>query len=138
MGKTFSGFVSGIGITYAPSAIVNNQFQHLALGLIIGARVSPQVFIHAADGRPFEMQDLLPADARFKILVFGGDVGVQEDAARLQAAAAEFANPDSFFHRFGNGHADDIFDVLCFSSAKQENTDYLGKRAWQPSARNSC
>lgn len=127
MQRTFGGFTSGIGIVYAPSIIVNTQCQHLASNLVIGARMSPQVFIHAADGKPSEIQDLLPADVRFKVLVFGGDIGVKEEAARLQATADEFAKPESFLNRFGHEEPSKIFDILCFSSAKEHSTDYLGQ-----------
>lgn len=132
MGRTFSGFTSGIGIRYGPSAIVNAQYQDLASNLTVGMRMSPHVFVHAADGRPSEIQDLLPADARFKLLVFGGDIGAQEDAARLQATADAFAASESFLNRFGHGAPDKIFDILCFSSAKQQTTDYLGRRRVSP------
>ena len=108
---------------YAPSAVTNPTNQTLATGLIIGQRVPPHVFIRAADARPFELQDLLPADTRFKILVFGGDVTVPEDLARLEATAEEFAREDGFLERFGRGKmcrpgSWKVFDLLCFSSAK--------------------
>jgi len=33
----------------------------------------PQILVRETDVRPYEFQDLLPADTRFKILVFSGD-----------------------------------------------------------------
>ncbi|KAI0628044.1 FAD binding domain-containing protein [Trametes polyzona] len=125
MAKTFAGFMSGIAIVYGPSTIVKPQYEHLAPGLPVGKRVSPQIFLSAASGKPSEIQDLLPADTRFKVLVFGGDLSAPEDAARLQAAADELVQPESFVQRFGHGAPDEIFDNLCFSSAKADTVDYL-------------
>ena len=66
-------FDSGIGIRYASSIITDIKYQACAKHLIIGERVVPQMVVRAADGRPYQLQDLLPADARFKLLVFAGD-----------------------------------------------------------------
>ncbi|KAJ7625499.1 FAD binding domain-containing protein [Roridomyces roridus] len=71
--QTFGGFTSGIGIRYEESAIVNYGAQPCARNVLIGQRMPPQVLIRAADFRPFELQDLLPSNALFKLLVFTGD-----------------------------------------------------------------
>ena len=129
MFTTFSGFTSGVAIHYNPSIIVNATYQHLASNLIVGERVPPQVFIRAADTLPVEIQDLLPADTRFNILVFAGDLSLDEDKAKLTALAEELDKPEHFLHRFGRGKAGGwkVFDLLCFSSAKQDKVDYLCK-----------
>ena len=131
--NTSGGFTSGIGIRYEPSLIVEGAHQQLAANLIVGERVPPQVFLRAADARPLEMQDLLPADARFKILVFGGDISRVRDRARLQAVGDELAKTESFLGKYGrakgNGGGWEVFDVLAFSSAKQEAVEYLGERS---------
>ena len=46
----------------------------------------PQIIIRAADARPFELQDLLPADTRFKVLIFAGDFADAVKAARCCSA----------------------------------------------------
>ena len=103
-----------------------------ARALVVGQRMLPHVFVRAADARPLELQDLLPADTRFKILVFGGDIAVPADAAALRAAAAALARPDGFLRRFGRARDAEpgswaAFDVLCFSSAKKDKVGYLGE-----------
>ncbi|KAI0738707.1 FAD binding domain-containing protein [Daedaleopsis nitida] len=128
MHKTMSGFVSGIGIRYGPSVIVDTAHQSLAANLIIGERVLPHVFIRAADTRPFEIQDLLPADTRFKILVFGGDIKNKADYARLEKTAEQMNSPNNFVRRFGRPDAKGMFkafDFLCFTTAEREAVDYL-------------
>lgn len=44
----------------------------------------PQIILRAADARPFEIQDLIVADTRFKIIVFTGPT---ENNRVLQSAA---------------------------------------------------
>ena len=72
--RTSGGFTSGIGVHYTPSAIVDPRHQKCAEKLIIGQRMHPQIFVRAADIRPVEIQDLLPADVRFKVLFFVGNL----------------------------------------------------------------
>lgn len=84
---TFGGFSSGIGVHYNDSAIVNSKHQTYAKGLVAGERVPPQTFIRAADGRPYELQDLLPSDTRFKLLIFAGDISVQDQLEKVRTVA---------------------------------------------------
>ena len=127
--KTFGGFSSGIGIRYQPSFIVNPTHQTLATGLTVGERMVPQVFIRAADSHPLEIHDLLPADTRFKILVFAGDITVHDSLARLSKVGEHLNRPTSFLRRFGRGAKAgewEVFDVMCFTSAKSKDLNYLG------------
>jgi len=65
---TFAEFTSGIGVHYSPSTIVDPKHQKYAENLIIGKRILPQIFVRAADMCPVDIQDMLPADVRFKVL----------------------------------------------------------------------
>ena len=127
--KTFGGFTSGIGIRYAPSIIVNDALQAAAAKLIVGERVIPHVFIHAADAKPVNIHDLLPADTRFKILVFVGDVKTETGAGQLRVLAERMQEPSSFLRRFAHGDHSQIFDVLCFTAAERDSVDYTGERS---------
>ena len=90
--QTFGGFSSNVGIHYQPSAITNIQYQHLAQHLPIGQRMVPQVFIRAADGRPIEIQDMLPSGTRLSVLVFTGDVALPKDFERLEGLSDKLHN----------------------------------------------
>ncbi|KAI0364365.1 hypothetical protein BV20DRAFT_956369 [Pilatotrama ljubarskyi] len=122
--QTFGAFTSGIGVHYLPSAITDNQHQSYASKLTVGERMVPHVFIRAADARPYEIQDLLPSDTRFKILVFVGNVVDTAQAERVKALAEEIGSPGSFYHRFGRGDPAKVFDILSISSAKKEDVNY--------------
>jgi phenol 2-monooxygenase (NADPH) len=69
--------------------ITDTQYQTSAENLIIGWQIIPQILVHAADGRPFELQDLLIADARFKVLVFAGNTSSDVQLDTLHKLAAE-------------------------------------------------
>ncbi|KAJ6551443.1 FAD binding domain-containing protein [Mycena capillaripes] len=71
--QTFGGFTSGIGIHYAESAIVDYANQPCAKNIVVGQRMLPQMLVRAADFRPIELQDMLPSNTLFKLLVFTGD-----------------------------------------------------------------
>ncbi|RPD53360.1 hypothetical protein L227DRAFT_399930 [Lentinus tigrinus ALCF2SS1-6] len=122
--QTFGLFSSGIGVHYEPSPITTSKHQACASKLIVGQRAVPHVFICAADARPYDIQDLLPSDTRFKILVFAGNTADQAQAARVKALAEEMAKPDGFLARFGKGEHGKVFDILSISSAPKQATNY--------------
>ncbi|KAM5541473.1 hypothetical protein V8D89_005027 [Ganoderma adspersum] len=125
--KTVGGFTSGIAIRYGTSTFVDATHQTLASSLVIGERMPPHVFIRAASAQPIEVQDMLPADTRFKILVFAGNISDDSDRAKLQALADDLSKPESFLRRYGRGDVGkwEVFDVLCFSSGKKDRVGYL-------------
>ncbi|KAH9927960.1 FAD binding domain-containing protein [Epithele typhae] len=124
---TLTGFISGIGIRYN-SSLIASEHQALAHKLVLGERMLPHYFCGSADARPVELHDLLPSDTRFKILVFGGDVSIREDKARLRANADALESPRGFLRRLGRGRERgqwEVFDLLCFTSAKLAVHEYL-------------
>jgi len=127
--QTFGGFTSGIGIHYAESSITNSKHQSQAKNLIIGQRILPQIFLRAADFRPVEMQDLLPADARFKVLVFTGN---SSDPAQLQRVQVAAQNLHRLLSKLGLGQVSSLFEVLTISSATKREIRYndLPKTLW--------
>ncbi len=130
MHKKASLFTSGIGVHYGPSVATNVEGQSYAPKLIVGERLIPQVFIRVADGRPLEIHDLCPADTRFRILVFAGDITVHDNLTRLNKFAEKLNSPNNFVRRFGRGAKPGefkLFDILAFTSAKRNEVDWLGE-----------
>ena len=75
----------------------------------------PAIILRAADARPFELQDLLPSDTRFKLVVYAGDIHSScpdsvAQKARLERFAEEASN--AFLKRFGGGDRFDIITIL--------------------------
>lgn len=81
----------------------------------------PHAFIRAADARPFDIQDMLLADTRFKVLVFAGDTSDDRQFSRVQALAESIEKPDSFYKKFGG---QEVFDIVSISSAGKEKVNY--------------
>ncbi|KAI0339685.1 hypothetical protein BDW22DRAFT_1361261 [Trametopsis cervina] len=123
--QTFGLFTSGIGIHYAPSAIVNTAHQVAASNLVIGQRMLPHVFVRVADGRPFEIQDLLPSDTRFKVLVFAGNTTEEGQMSLVNAFATELEDKDGFFRRHGEENPSKMFDILAISSQPKDKLNYV-------------
>ena len=109
---------------YAPSAVTNTTHRTLATGLIIGQRVPPHVFIRAADARPFELQDLLPSDTRFKVLAFVGNAANEWQRARITSLAEELENTEGFVRKFGGKNPNEVVDLLAISSSAKEQVNY--------------
>lgn len=125
--KTASGFTSGIGIHYGPSMIVNAKHQHCAKNLVVGQRMLPQVFVRAADARPVEIHDLLPADIRFKILIFLGSVEGESRLAEINAFAQELSSSNGFLQKYSTGGQTSLctFDLTTIVAGNKKDINYL-------------
>jgi phenol 2-monooxygenase len=126
--QKFGGFTSGIGVHYDPSVAVLDKNQELASGLVIGERFPPYKFIRAADAWPFEIQDLLPSDFRFKLLVFTGDFNDPPQQARVKSMVADMQAPKSFLNRYatpGKSSENSRFDIITISKGRKEGFDFL-------------
>ncbi|KAG2040429.1 FAD binding domain-containing protein [Suillus americanus] len=118
--KTFqTDFTSGIGIHYSPSIAVNDRNQELASGLVLGKRVPPCKFMRAADAWPFELQDLLPSDFLFKLLVFTGDFSDPLQQARVESMVTDIRKPKSFLNRYASP-GNSRFDIFTISKGRKE------------------
>ena len=110
--------MSGIGVRYADSAIVDSKHQSHAQHLVVGERVLPQMVVCAADGGPYELQDLLPSDTRFKVLVFAGDTMCAEQLNRVNVLADELLGEGGILARYAPRDLGlpSVFDVLTLST----------------------
>ncbi|KAL0571440.1 hypothetical protein V5O48_010530 [Marasmius crinis-equi] len=119
--QTFGKFTSGTGVHYEESAIVDVRHQSLAPKLTIGERVPPETVVRAADARPYNIQDLLPSDTRFKILVFTGDSSDPSQLAKVEQLADGIEASSSFFT---TAASKSMFDFLAISSTSKKNIVY--------------
>ncbi|KAG2075534.1 hypothetical protein BDR04DRAFT_1228533 [Suillus decipiens] len=123
----FGGFSSGIGVHYMPSVIVDTTHQSCAPTIIIGQRMLPQIFVRAADARPIDIQDVLPADTRFKILLFVGLL-TPEQLANVRRLAEELQLPTSFLQKYGypaEGNAQSMFDIIPITAGQKDDVNFL-------------
>ncbi|EJU03739.1 hypothetical protein DACRYDRAFT_21209 [Dacryopinax primogenitus] len=124
--QSMGGFTSGIGIQYIPSLITDATSQSLAEGLVIGQRFVPQEIIRIADSRPFEIQDLLVSDTKWKVVFFVGDPKEVREYAVVTAVGEYLQEEKSFLRRFTpKGAAKDaVFTILTVSSTAKDDADY--------------
>jgi len=120
--QSFGEFTSGVGVHYAPSLITSTTHQAKTSKLEIGKRLPPQVIVRAADSRPYEIQDLLPSDIRYKILVFSGNSTDEGRQGVLDELATKLAGENGVLHKFGK--KEDMFDVIAISTATKDTIDY--------------
>ena len=78
-----------------------------------------RILIRAADYRPFELQELLPSDSRFKVLIFAGDTSHVSQRAKVAALATEMNATDGFLRSYSpHGNILAAFDIITISSAQ--------------------
>lgn len=123
--QAYDGIVSGHAVRYEASTIVDTSRNELVKNIPIGQRMPPGTVLRLQDFRPYDMQDLVPSDTRFKILVFCGNTSKQEQKQKLDALAAHLQQPRSFFKRFlpPGPPSDAIFDILTISRITCEDAN---------------
>jgi hypothetical protein len=65
--------------------LIRNHHQHLMPKAVIGERMPLGNVIRAADGWPVHVHDLCKSDGRFKLFVFGGNLGNSANVERSHA-----------------------------------------------------
>ena len=82
----------------------------------------PQIFVRAADARPVDIQDLLPADIRWKILIFIGALD-ESRLPRVQLLAKELK---SFLRKYPvYGYIPQMFDIIAIVAGNKNKFNYL-------------
>ncbi|PCH36424.1 hypothetical protein WOLCODRAFT_140412 [Wolfiporia cocos MD-104 SS10] len=115
---TFDQFVSGTGVCYAPSVLTRMTHQASARGLVIGQRLPPRIFVRAADARPVDIHDMLPADGRFGVAVFAGDADMH--------IAALARSLDALLRRHAEqrGGVAAVFNVFTVLARSKDDVNY--------------
>jgi phenol 2-monooxygenase (NADPH) len=90
----------------------------------------PQIILRAADAKPIEIQDLCPADTKFRILLFLGDLSHTQQVQRVNKLATNMRAAEGFLNKFGRMHKQsdckwDVFEILTICAGKKESISYL-------------
>lgn len=104
-----------------PSTIVSEKetSAELASEITIGQRIPSVKVLNQADARPWHLQELLPSNGRWRVLVFTGNVLEERSKKQLNLVAENFAARHSFWRRFtpaGYGH-DVVFELFAIHNA---------------------
>ncbi|KAL1759801.1 FAD binding domain-containing protein [Schizophyllum commune] len=114
---SFSPFISGMDFTYPPSPITRQTQKKYASGLVIGRPVPPHVFIRVADARPVNIQDMLPSNGKFKILVFAGEYTRDEFLPDLRQFADGLVD---ILAKYGKTSHSEVMDIVIILSGKHD------------------
>lgn len=92
-------FGTGIFIDYPSSELVvkksgsnskiNNK-QDLAKRVVVGPRLASHQVVCLADAKPYHVSDLIPADGKWRLLIFGGDIAGDLDCKERLEQLARF------------------------------------------------
>ncbi|KAK8088558.1 hypothetical protein PG997_003519 [Apiospora hydei] len=124
----------GDGSAVAPPAVTMSEAdfdrkQALATGISVGMRFNSFQVLNQSDGRPWQFQKRLPADGRFRVVLFAGNIHNAQQKKRVEAFCAKLDAPSSFLHRVvGNDGGDDlhsVVEILTIHSAKRWDTELL-------------
>jgi phenol 2-monooxygenase len=134
-------FTSGCNVDYAASLIVAKPSlvtanglhsvigkQSLAPNIIMGKRIPSHKVLNQADARPWHLQELLPSNGTWRLLVFAGDLLDQTQFARLSTLADRLSSPDSFINRYKlkeDGKMASLFEILTIHSSPYEKIELL-------------
>ncbi|KAJ6505929.1 FAD binding domain-containing protein [Mycena vulgaris] len=92
---SFADSLSGIGIHYNSSLIIDSSLPKGTTLLEAGYRLPPVGLDRLADWRPQELQDLAPSDGLFKLFLFPGDLLCEKDAGRLDVFCHALSTPST-------------------------------------------
>lgn len=129
-------FSSGCNVDYGASLIVAKPSlaasvvgkQSLAPNIMMGKRIPSHKVLNQADARPWHLQELLPSNGTWRLLVFAGDLLDQIQFARLSALAGRLSSPDSFINRYKpkeDGKMTSLFEILTIHSSPYEKVELL-------------
>ena len=142
-------FASGVAVNYGASVIVAKEGsaaeqgdgtdvaqrekglhvigkQHLASKIKIGMRMPSFKVLNQADARPWHFQEVLKSDGRWRVVVFAGNVGEENQMRRIQALGNALAAKNSFINRFtpSSKAVDSVIEVLTIHSAPRAETEW--------------
>jgi phenol 2-monooxygenase len=98
--------------------------QSLATGIELGKRIPSVKVSNQSDARPWHLQELLPSNGRWRVILFPGDISTPEQRKKLDAVGAAIDDKTSFLRRFtpADSRYDAIFEILTVHNAKRETT----------------
>lgn len=136
-------FASGCAVDYAASLIVAKPDpgvepprtlgvvgkQALAPNVPLGMRMPSHKVLNQSDARPWHIQELMPSNGTWRVLVFAGDILDPPQFSRYKALGEALSSPDSFVARHkphdGQGVLDSFFEILTIHSSPRKKVDLL-------------
>lgn len=105
----------GTNVDVKNQSLKVSSVQALAPKIEVGKRIPSYKVLNQSDARPSHLQELLPSNGRWRVIVFAGDIlGNDAQAAKLATLGEQLMQPRSFLKRFTPASAryDAVFEVL--------------------------
>ncbi|TAQ91074.1 hypothetical protein B7494_g637 [Chlorociboria aeruginascens] len=137
-------FASGVAVDYGSSIIVSKEGdnvdgtdtggrskvigkQTIATNIKIGMRMPSFQVLNQCDARPWQFQELLKSNGRWRIVVFAGDISIPSQMARIQTLGSALASPQSFISRFTpeGKKINSLIEIFTIHSAPRKETEML-------------
>lgn len=101
--------------------------QELATNIPIGMRLPSYKVLNQSDARPWHLQELLPSNGAWRILVFAGDILDSIQLARYHALGIAMDSANSFLRQFTRSDepVDSVFEVITIHSAPRVGVELL-------------
>ncbi|SPO03695.1 probable FAD monooxygenase [Cephalotrichum gorgonifer] len=102
--------------------------QHLATKIPIGQRIPSHKVLNQADARPWHLQELLPSNGAWRILVFAGDLQDPAQLKRYKALGEALSSPLSFASKSRLGKEsllESLIEILTIHSAPRAAVELL-------------
>lgn len=139
-------FASGVAVDYGSSLIVAKEGdaeqgdgsdvslkkssrvvgkQDFSENIKLGMRMPSFQVLNQSDARPWQFQEILKSDGRWRIVVFAGDVSVPEQMERIRVLGSKLEDKKSFINRFTppGKMVDSVIEILTIHSAKRAETE---------------
>ncbi|OQV03397.1 FAD binding domain-containing protein [Cladophialophora immunda] len=101
--------------------------QHLAQNIPIGMRIPSYKILNQSDARPWHLQELLPSNGAWRILVFAGNISDRGQLSRYEALGKSLSSAESFYTKFNGRSIPDnpVFELLTIHSAPRNEIELL-------------
>ncbi len=101
--------------------------QELAGNIKMGMRFPSFQVLNQSDARPWQFQQFLTSNGRFRIILFAGNILKDAQMKRVQQFGMSLAAPDSFLQRFTPPaqKIDSVIEVLTLHSAPRTKVELL-------------
>ncbi|KAI9369456.1 FAD binding domain-containing protein [Aspergillus egyptiacus] len=126
-------FASGIAVDYGSSVIVAKEKEsnpviskpELAPEIKLGKRIPSVKVLSQADARPWHLQERLPSNGSWRVLVLAGDVTKAAQKEKIEKLGAALSDKNSFLRRYTPAGAryDSVIEVLTVHAAPRHAVD---------------
>lgn len=115
----------GDGTDVATKGIAAESKQNLATNIKLGMRMPSFKVLNQSDARPWHLQELLPSNGRWRLIIFAGDILNTTQAQKIHSLGEKLNNPTSFIRRCTPSiqPIDSIIECLTVHSTPRKTVD---------------